>query len=89
MLDGVYAADEFRRIRFYRLPPPDDAEVARVTARIARRIVRLLERRGLDPHGDPEEADPLQRDQVLACEALRVLRRMGGSLTTRTQDTGS
>jgi len=30
-----------------------------------RRIVRLLERRGLDPHGDPEEADPLQRDQRL------------------------
>ena len=68
MLDGVYAADEFRRIRFYRLPPPDDAEVARVTARIARRIVRLLERRGLGLHGDPEEADPLQREQPLLAE---------------------
>jgi len=39
-----------------------------VTARIARRIVNLLERRGLGPHGDPEEADPLQRDQPLLAE---------------------
>src|SRR5438093_13285642 len=68
LLAGVYTADEFRRIRFYRLPPPDDAEVARVTARIARRIVRLLERRGLGLHGDPEEADPLQREQPLLAE---------------------
>ena len=39
-----------------------------MTARIARRIVRLLERRGLGLHGDPEEADPLQREQPLLAE---------------------
>src|SRR5213594_1620686 len=51
--------------RPYRLPPPDDAEVARVTACIARRIVRLLEYRGLGPQSDPDEPDPLLRDQPL------------------------
>ena len=65
VLDGVYASDEGQRIRFYRLPPPDDAEVARVTACIARRIVKLLERRHLGPQSDPDEADPLLRDQPL------------------------
>ena len=65
VLDGVYAADERRRIRFYRLPPPENAEVARVTACIARRIVRLLEHRGLGPQSDPDEADPPLRDQPL------------------------
>lgn len=68
MIDGVYASDEEGRVRFHVLPPPDDAEVARVTARIARRIVRLLERRGLGPHGDPDEADPLRRDQPVLAE---------------------
>jgi len=63
VIDGVYASDEERRVRFHVLPAPDDAEVARVTARVARRVVRLLERRGLGPHGDPDEADPLRRAQ--------------------------
>jgi hypothetical protein len=68
VLDGVYAADEGRGIRFHPLPPPDDAEVARVTARIARRILALLERCGLGPRADPDEADPLRRDQSFLAE---------------------
>ncbi len=64
-LDGVYVAHEKRPVRFHPLPPPDDAEVARVTALVARRIVRLLERRGLGPRADPEEADPLPHDEPL------------------------
>jgi len=68
VLDGVYYSDKGQRIRFQRLPPPDDAEVTRVTACIARRIVRLLERRGLGPRADPDEADPLLRDQPLLAE---------------------
>src|SRR5881296_1274016 len=51
--DGVYAIGEGRGIRFHPLPPPDDPEVARVTTRIARRILALLERRGLGPQADP------------------------------------
>ena len=68
VLDGVYAAGEGRGIRFHPLPPPDDAAVARVTTRIARRILALLERRGLGPQADPDEADPLRRDQPLLAE---------------------
>ena len=68
VLEGVYYSDKEQRIRFQRLPPPDDAEVKRVTARIARRIFRLMERRGLGPCADPDEADPLFRDQPLLAE---------------------
>jgi hypothetical protein len=35
---------------------------------IARRIIRLLERRGLGPQADPDEADPLLRDPPLLAE---------------------
>lgn len=47
VLDGVYARTPEDRLRFYVLPPPEDAEVARVATQVARRIQRLLERRGL------------------------------------------
>jgi hypothetical protein len=67
-LDGVYHPDARQRIRFQRLPPPDDVELARVTACIASRIVRLLNRRRLGPCADPDEADPLLRDQPLLAE---------------------
>jgi hypothetical protein len=78
VLDGVYYQDDRQRIRFKRLPPPCNGEVARVTACIARRIIRLLERRGLGPSADPEEADPLLRDQPLLAElyAASVQRRI-------------
>ena len=68
VLDGVYAEDSSGRVRFHRLFPPDDAEVAKVTDRIVRRITRLLERRGLGTQADPEEADPLRRDQPLLAD---------------------
>ncbi|MBN1568991.1 MAG: transposase [Acidobacteria bacterium] len=66
--DGVYYMDAQQRIRFQRLPKPSDSEVARVMERHARRIIRLLERRGLGPQADPDEADPLLRDQPLLAE---------------------
>jgi hypothetical protein len=53
---------------FVRLPKPSDSEVAQVMERVAQRIVRLLERRGLGPQADPEEADPLLRSQPLPAE---------------------
>src|SRR5262245_16146401 len=68
VLDGAYAIDGSGSARFHALPPPDDAEVARVTGRVARRILALLERRGLGPQADPDEADPLRRDQPLLAE---------------------
>lgn len=64
VLDGVlHGAGD--RLRFRPLPPPGDAEVARVAGSVARAIGRLLQRRGLDPGSDPEESDPLTREEPL------------------------
>ena len=48
-----------------RVPPPSDAGVAQVAARVAGRIARLLQRRGLGPEADPEETDSLIRNEPL------------------------
>ncbi len=66
-LDGVYITNR-GEARFQPLPPPDDVEVAGVTALVARRLVRLLQRRGLGPDADSEEADALPRDAPLLAE---------------------
>jgi hypothetical protein len=68
VMDGVHYEDENKRLRFQRLPPPTDGEVARVTACIVKKIQRLLERRGLGRRTDPGEADPLLREQPLLAE---------------------
>ena len=48
--DGVYNQDATHQVRFHELPPPSDSEVEDITERIARRIMRLLEHRGLGPN---------------------------------------
>ena len=63
--DGVYAADRGGHPRFHALPAPEDEEVVAVAGRIAERVGRLLERRGLGPDADPEEVDSLARDEPL------------------------
>jgi hypothetical protein len=65
ILDGVYAREPSGSLRFHPLPPPDDAEVARVAGKIARQIVRLLERRGLAGAGGLVGEDALARDEPL------------------------
>ena len=50
------------------MAPPSDAEVARVTERIQRRIAKLLERRGLGPQADGNESDALRNSQPLLAE---------------------
>jgi hypothetical protein len=55
--DGVFAPEPDGRLRFHRLPAPVDADIARLAAAIARRIGRLLARRGLT--ADADAADPL------------------------------
>jgi hypothetical protein len=63
LLDGVFAPDATGTLRFDPAPPPTDQEVARLVATIARRIQRLLRRRGLAPEGEPEASpDPLAED---------------------------
>jgi len=68
VLDGVYAPGPDGRMRFHPLPPPDDAEVARVARRVARGIARRLEKEGLGPEADPSEADPLAADEPLLAD---------------------
>jgi hypothetical protein len=68
LLDGVYASGPAGAPRFHALPPPSDAEVARVVEQVARRIARLLERRGLGPESDPVEADRLADQEPLLAE---------------------
>ena len=48
ILDGVYLSSApYQPPRFHPLPPPTDQEVMRITATIARRVEKLLVRRGL------------------------------------------
>ena len=67
-LDGIYIDDSKGNLVFRRVGPPTDAEVARVAERVHRRVLRLMEQRGLGPQADPEEADALRRDEPLLAE---------------------
>ena len=62
-IDGVYAADDDGKPQFQILLAPDDEEIARLTASLAERITKFLDRRGLGPDSDSEEPDRLSRDQ--------------------------
>jgi hypothetical protein len=67
VLDGVYLEGAEGRPVFRPLPPPTDAEVERITLTVARRLQRLLERRGFfEP--DAPEADPLAGEAPLLAE---------------------
>jgi len=61
-LDGVFAPGADGTLRFHRLPPPSDADVARLVATIARRVERLLVRRGLVD--DADAIDPLAAESL-------------------------
>src|SRR2546426_11916147 len=63
VFDGIYAADENDHPQFQALLAPDHAEIARLTATLAQRMTRLLDRRGLGPDSDAEESDSLRRDE--------------------------
>jgi hypothetical protein len=78
VLDGIYAHEASGSLRFHPLPPPDDAEVARVAGTIARQIVRLLRHRGLADANGPVGEDTLARDEPLlaALAAASVAERI-------------
>jgi hypothetical protein len=62
-IDGVYAADDDGNPQFQALLAPEDQEIAQLAATLAERIPKSLQRRGLGPDSDPQESDPLLRDQ--------------------------
>ncbi len=68
VLDGVYYEDPEKGICFRRLPALTDVEVKQILEAIVKKILHLLERRGLGPQADPEEADPLRVEQPLLAE---------------------
>ena len=67
-LDGIYVIQWVGQVAFRPVPPPSDAEVARVTERIVRHIGKLLERRGLGAQSKRDESDSLVHNQPLLAE---------------------
>jgi hypothetical protein len=61
-LDGVFAPGADGTLRFHRPALPSDADVARLVATIARRVGRLLVRRGL--MDDADATDPLAAESL-------------------------
>jgi len=57
VLDGVYPGPSHNLGSFVPLPPPKTEDVARILAGTARRILRVIERRSLDPGQDPLASD--------------------------------
>ena len=66
ILDGVYISScPTTAPRFHPLPPPTDEEIARITAAIARRVEKLLVRKGLLGEDATSDPDPLEADEPL------------------------
>jgi hypothetical protein len=73
ILDGVYPGPAHQPGPFLPLPPPTTEDVARVMAGTARRVMRLLEKRGLDSGDDPLAADdPLLATLMAASVRFRI-----------------
>jgi hypothetical protein len=64
--DGVFDADDPDKMFFVPLDPPSDTEILRVALGFARRLARVLKRRGLG--AESHDDDPLLRDQPLMAE---------------------
>jgi hypothetical protein len=81
IFDGVYAPGRGAAPEFFPLRAPDDADIETMVQMLAERIPALLSRRGLDAgQSDPEQSDPLARDNPglasLLCRIrLQPLRR--------------
>ena len=79
VFDGVFTCPENGAIpEFHTLPPPSDAQIADLVAKIARRIVRLLERRGLlsAEHGRAPEPSPGPDDLLPGIYAASLRNRI-------------
>ena len=73
VLEGVYAGPPHAPGPFLPLPPPTTADVARVMAGTARRVLRLLEKRGRENEDDPlAPDDPLLATLMAASIRSRI-----------------
>jgi hypothetical protein len=72
VLDGVYPGPAHSPGSFLPLPPPETEDVARVMAGTARRVMRLLERRGLENGDDMVVDDPLLATLMAASVRSRI-----------------
>jgi hypothetical protein len=81
-LDGLYLVERGELV-FRRVPPPSDAEIARVADRVHRHVARLMERRGLGPQADPDEADALRHGEPLLAELYSA--SVSGRIATGTR----
>jgi len=70
VLDGIYPGPPHDLGSFVPLPPPETEDVARVLAGTARRILRIVERKGLDSDEDSLASD----DPLLAMLAAASIR---------------
>ena len=90
-LDGPFAPGKDGTLRFHRLPPPSDADVARLVATIARRVGRLLLRRGLVD--DDDTIEPLAAESLalagLASAAVQGRVALGPRAGARVERLGS
>ncbi|HKA29063.1 MAG TPA: transposase [Candidatus Binatia bacterium] len=89
-LDGVFASDADGTMRFHRVSAPTDADIARLVAAIARRLGRLLARRGLT--GDADATDPLAAESLalagLASAAVQGRLALGPRAGSRVERLG-
>jgi hypothetical protein len=73
VLDGVYGGPPHAPGPFLPLPPPTTGDVARVMAGTARRVMRLIKKRGLENEDDPLAADdPLLATLMAASVRSRI-----------------
>ena len=73
LLDGIYPGPAHTPGAFLPLPPPETEDVARVMTGTARRIMRLLEKRGLEREDDPLVGDdPLLATLIAASIRSRI-----------------
>ena len=80
VLDGVYVSSvPYEAPRFHPLPPPTDEEVTRITATIARRVERLLVRKGLLGEHAATDPDPLETDESPYCARSQPTRNTSNS----------
>ena len=76
VLDGVYVVDEAGdRPSFHVLSPPTEEQLIEIIARVAHRVTKVLDARGLPANGDEAESDTLASDEPLlaTCYATSVL----------------